>query len=225
MTGVQTCALPIYELTALVRKDIPTEPDMPIERIGFVLCQNADTFEVRIQAVRKGKINNAINAAKRHRWLGTMFRQGIQTFPLPSRKYHGQGVLNNRARASPNLHEPFANRSNKSALSYRNMKRGVKQSLRSNTRVHKQFWTILSGVRVRTVRVEFLRWFWRIPPNSLSQIIERVIREKIPIRCTRRAKFYRKHTTPLLLRKWPIRLHKTVLSDGLPRSTAVWHKT
>src|SRR2546427_29070 len=46
------------EFATIVGKNIPTQPNVTIERIGFVLDEDADPLELRIDAVRQRKIDD-----------------------------------------------------------------------------------------------------------------------------------------------------------------------
>src|SRR5437764_273143 len=70
---------------------------MPIERIGFVLCKDGDSLQLRIDTVRQSKIDNSVNSAERHRRLGTMLRQRIKPFTLSAGQDDSEGILNDGA--------------------------------------------------------------------------------------------------------------------------------
>ena len=50
---------------------------MAVERIRFVLCEDANSLQLRIDTVGEGKIDDAVNATEGHRRLGAVLRQGI----------------------------------------------------------------------------------------------------------------------------------------------------
>src|SRR5216110_3868585 len=58
------------EFATIIGEDIPPEPDVPIQRIGFILCKDADSLQLRIDAVRQRKVDYSINPSKRYRWFG-----------------------------------------------------------------------------------------------------------------------------------------------------------
>jgi hypothetical protein len=48
---------------------MPTLIDVAAERLLFVLGENVDAAQARVEAVGKSYIDNSVNAAKRYCWL------------------------------------------------------------------------------------------------------------------------------------------------------------
>ena len=65
------------------------------ERMGFVLREHADFFQVGIEAVGQGEIDNAPIAAEIHRGLGAAVGHFVQTRAPPARQYQHQRVVGN----------------------------------------------------------------------------------------------------------------------------------
>jgi len=68
-----------------------------IQRIGFVLCEDADPFQLRVDAIRECEVDDPINSSERNCRLCSMLRQRVQTLALTAGKDDRQRVLNDRA--------------------------------------------------------------------------------------------------------------------------------
>ena len=49
-----------------------SNPNVRIERVGTVLCQDSDIVNFGVHTIRQGKINDPIFTGKRYGWLGTL---------------------------------------------------------------------------------------------------------------------------------------------------------
>src|SRR6516225_2592726 len=65
--------------------DAPSLAQMTVKRERFVLGDHENAAQVRVHAVRKSDIDNAIDAAERHGWLGAITRERKKTLARPSR--------------------------------------------------------------------------------------------------------------------------------------------
>jgi hypothetical protein len=86
------------KLAPIVGKHIPSEPDVSVEGIRLVLCQNADPFQLGVDAIGECEIDDAVNAPKRDGRFGPVLSKRIKTLTLTSGKYEGKSVVNDRAR-------------------------------------------------------------------------------------------------------------------------------
>ena len=66
---------------------------MTVERNRFVLRENVDSTDIRVDAVAQGEIDDSIDATKGNGGLCSVFRQGIEPLPLSSRKNHSKYLL------------------------------------------------------------------------------------------------------------------------------------
>src|SRR6202030_1344956 len=61
------------EFTSIIRKDIPTQTDVTIQRIGFVLSEDTYSLQLRIDAIRQCKIDDSIDSAEGYGRFCPMF--------------------------------------------------------------------------------------------------------------------------------------------------------
>ena len=74
-----------------IRGDQPGA-DVAIEAQRFVLRQHEDAPQIAVDAVGKGDVDNAVEAAERNGGLGAVARQRPQPFALTSGEQHSDGV-------------------------------------------------------------------------------------------------------------------------------------
>ena len=67
---------------------LPAHVDVPVETHRLVLGQHEDLAQPTIQAVGEGKVDDPISAAKRHRRLGPVSRERIQSRALAPGQDH-----------------------------------------------------------------------------------------------------------------------------------------
>ena len=67
------------KLPHLAPENVPSLANVAIQRERLVLREDVDTPQIRIEAVGKGDIDDAVNAAERDRRLGTIAREGIES--------------------------------------------------------------------------------------------------------------------------------------------------
>jgi len=77
-------------------QDIPSDPNVPVERMGLVLNQHRDAAQAGIQTIAEGEVDDAIFPAERDGRLGPMFRQGFEPFSLSSGKHHREDAVHGR---------------------------------------------------------------------------------------------------------------------------------
>jgi len=65
---------------------------MTMQRGGHVLAQDKDAIDTGIDAIADRNVDQAVRAAQRHGWLGTLLGERVETGPLPSTRYGGQDV-------------------------------------------------------------------------------------------------------------------------------------
>ena len=73
------------ELSHLAAQDVPALADVPIQRQRFVLGENVDSPQVRVDAIGEGDIDDAIDAAEGDGRFCPVARQGIEPLPRSSR--------------------------------------------------------------------------------------------------------------------------------------------
>src|ERR1700730_1007635 len=81
-----------FDILAEARKRGPSRANVAIEAEGFVLREHEHAPQIRVDAIGKRDIDDAIESAERNRWLGTIARQRPQPFTLASRKKYSDGV-------------------------------------------------------------------------------------------------------------------------------------
>src|SRR5207248_2256493 len=67
------------KLAHLAPQNVPALANVAVQRERLVLREDVDTPQIRIKAVGKGDIDDAVNAAEGHRRLGTIAREGIES--------------------------------------------------------------------------------------------------------------------------------------------------
>ncbi len=82
------------EFTAIVGEDVPTEADMTVERVGFVLSENADSLELRVDTVRESKVDDAVDSPERYGGFRTVFRERIESLTLAAGEDDRESILN-----------------------------------------------------------------------------------------------------------------------------------
>ena len=85
------------EFAALIGKDVPAETNVTIERIRFVLREDANSLQLRVDAVGQSEVDDPIDSSKRNGGLCSMLRQRIKALALAAGEYDCQCVLQNRA--------------------------------------------------------------------------------------------------------------------------------
>src|SRR5438128_6479719 len=65
------------EFATIVREDVPAQTNMAVKRIGFVLCKDADSLQLRVDTVRQSKVYNSINSTERNDRFRPVFRQRV----------------------------------------------------------------------------------------------------------------------------------------------------
>ena len=79
--------------------------------------EDANSLQLRVDAVGKGEIDDAVDAAERYRGLGAMFRQRIEPLALAPRQDQRKRVLDDGARTGSTWFQPeFLNFINPQAL-------------------------------------------------------------------------------------------------------------
>src|SRR6267154_2759568 len=71
----------------------PARANVPVQAQRFVLGQNEDAPQIRIDAIGKRDVDDAIQPAERHRRLRPIARQRPQSFALPSGQEYPNGIL------------------------------------------------------------------------------------------------------------------------------------
>ena len=65
---------------------------MTMQRGRHVLAQDKDAIETGIDAIADHNVDQAVRAAQRHGWLGTLLGEWAETVPPPSTRYGGHDV-------------------------------------------------------------------------------------------------------------------------------------
>jgi hypothetical protein len=94
------------EFTAIVGEDVPTEADMTVERVGFVLSEDADSLELRVDTVRESKVDDAVDSPERYGGFRTVFRERIESLTLAAGEDDRESILNDCARTRSTLFQP-----------------------------------------------------------------------------------------------------------------------
>ena len=68
-------------------------PNVIVELQGLILGENTHGLNAGVYAVGKGKIDDAVLAAERHRGLGEVPRQYAQSAALAAGKQHSHNLL------------------------------------------------------------------------------------------------------------------------------------
>ena len=102
--GVGCAAIPIFA-DALLRRnrgdvfvevsaeDVPAGSDMAIERMRFVLDEDGDFTEPRVQTVAERKIDDPIFPAEGNCWFGPLCRERIEPLSFSAGQDHGENIL------------------------------------------------------------------------------------------------------------------------------------
>ena len=72
------------ELSHLPRQDVPALADVAVQRQRFVLGEDVNPAKIRVDAVRKGDVDDAVNAAEGHGGLGAVASERVQALPSPA---------------------------------------------------------------------------------------------------------------------------------------------
>src|SRR5579864_990092 len=68
-----------HELAYLAAQDIPAFADVPVEGESLVLGKNVDAAQVGVQAIGKGDVDDAVDAAEGDRGLGAITSERIES--------------------------------------------------------------------------------------------------------------------------------------------------
>jgi hypothetical protein len=63
-----------------------------VQAESFVLRENENAAEIRIDAVRKGDVNDAVESSERNSGFGAVASEGPEAFALASRKEYNDGI-------------------------------------------------------------------------------------------------------------------------------------
>ena len=77
------------KLAHLGGKNVPRPTDMSVERQRFVLRQDIDLPETRVDAIGKRDIDDAVGAGEGDGRFGTVFRQRVESLSRPAGKHDG----------------------------------------------------------------------------------------------------------------------------------------
>ena len=70
----------------------PALADVAIEAEGFVLRQDEDAAQIAIDAIGKGDVDDAVDAAEGHGGLGAVARERPQPLALAARQQNADGI-------------------------------------------------------------------------------------------------------------------------------------
>jgi hypothetical protein len=70
----------------------PPGADMAVQAQGFVLGEHEDTAQIRVDAIRKRDVNDAVESAERNGGLGAVASERPQTLALASGKEYSDGI-------------------------------------------------------------------------------------------------------------------------------------
>ena len=74
----------------------PAAPDVAVEAERFVLREDEDAAQIAIEAIGKGDVDDAVNAAERNGGLGAIARERPKPLALAARQQHTDRVAHDR---------------------------------------------------------------------------------------------------------------------------------
>src|SRR5439155_26062049 len=81
------------ELSQFARDDVPPFTHVAVQRQRLVLSEEINVAQVRVDAVREGDIDNAVNPAEGHGRFGAVASERIQAFARSSGQQDSQSVF------------------------------------------------------------------------------------------------------------------------------------
>jgi hypothetical protein len=84
------------EMAHFSAENVPSFFQMIVERLGFVLRQNDDFVDLRVNAIAQGEIDEAINTSEWDRRLGAILGERHQSFAPPPGHDEGKGIFHDQ---------------------------------------------------------------------------------------------------------------------------------
>src|SRR4030042_2437475 len=77
-----------YEFSQRGRKNVPSKLDVTMKGGRFILGEGIDTANIRIDAIRKGEVDNPINGTEGNSWVAPVPGKGIKPLTPPACQHH-----------------------------------------------------------------------------------------------------------------------------------------
>jgi hypothetical protein len=90
-----------FNVVAEAGEGRPTSADVAVQAKGFVLGEDVDATEIRIDAIGESDVNDAVKGSKRNGGLGAVSGKGPKAFALASGEEYSNGVAHVRHEWTP----------------------------------------------------------------------------------------------------------------------------